>query len=510
MNKNICKIHIKIKTFNLADSMSNDGGNIMKKNGEKKGEPKWNKLTELHPLLIVFVIIVLLAAATYFIPGGSYERHEVTIDALGGDTREVIDPETFEYAESDPQGFLDLWTSFVDGAVSAADISFLIMICSGAFTAIIATGAITGGINSLVRKFGNKSYIIIPLCVFAFGLAAATAGIYEESIPFVMVLVPLAVSMGFDSMVGLMTIHFAVSVGASFAFINPYNIGIGQALTDLPMMSGIGPRLIAWFAMMALTSVYILRYAMKIKKNPETSICYESDLKKREEYTQYNVSSLEGLSVRGVMVLLLTFAGLGLIVYGVLKQGWWFSEIASVFLFMGVIIPIVGGLKINEMIDKFMEGMSSVLSAVLLISASRVITKILEDSNTMDTMLNYLSGALSDMPKILCVIVMFLIASIAMLFIQSCSGLAASLMPIMAPLSDILGIPRQITVSAYAIGTGTFAWAVPWEGINYAMCTMAGVDFFKYLKEAFKFIFIVYIPGSIVTLILMTIFNVGA
>ncbi|MEG0919465.1 MAG: Na+/H+ antiporter NhaC family protein [Anaerovoracaceae bacterium] len=482
----------------------------MSKTKEKSSSPKWEKLADLHPLIIVFVIIVLLAGATYFIPGGEYARHEVAIGALGGDTREVINPNSFQYTESNPQGFSDLWTSFIGGALEAADISFLIMICAGAFTAIIATGSITTGINSLVKKFGTKSYIIIPICVYAFGLAAATAGIYEEAIPFIMVLVPLMVSMGFDSMSGLMIIHFGVATGSAFAFVNPYNVGVGQALAEVPMMSGIGVRIVMWVVAMGLTSAYILRYALKVKANPKLSSCYESDLVKKSEYEEYNVDNLEGLSGRGILVLLLTFAGLGLIVYGVLKQSWWFEEIASVFLFMGIIIPLVGGLKINQLINQFLEGMSSVLSAVLLISASRVITKILEDSNTMDTMLHGLSNVLADMPKVICVIVMFAVASIAMLFIQSSSGLAAALMPIMAPLADILKIPRQIVVSAYAFGTGTFGWVAPWEGINYAMCTMAGVDFFKYLKEAIKFVFIVYIPTAVVGLILMTIFNYGA
>lgn len=482
----------------------------MKKSEETKKSLKWEKLADLHPLIIVFFIIVILALLTYIIPGGTYDRTEVAIRALGGDTREVIDPTSFHYTDSNPQGFSDLWTAFMEGALDAADISFLIMICAGAFTAIIGTGAITNGINSLVKRFGTKSYIIIPVCVYAFGLAAATAGIYEESIPFIMVIVPLMVSMGFDSMVGLMMVHFSVAVGASVAFINPYNVGVGQALAEVPMMSGIGVRIAMWAVMMGLTSIYILRYALKVKAHPETSICYESDLKKREEYGKYTTDALEGLSVRGSLVIILTLAGLALIVYGVMKQGWWFTEISSVFFFMGILIPLIGGLKVNDMISKFMEGMSSVLSAVLLISASRVISKILEDSNTMDTMLHSLSGTLSDMPKVICVLVMFLIASIAMLFLQSSSGLAASLMPIMAPLSDLLKIPRQIVVSAYAFGTGTFGWVVPWDGINYAMATMAGVDFFKYLKEAFKFVCIVYIPTCCIGLILMTIFGYGA
>ena len=175
---------------------------------------KWKCISNLHPLSIVFVIIVLFALLTYVIPGGAYDRYEVTIGALGGETREVLDPESFHNIPSNPQGFLQLWTAFFDGAVEAADISFLIMICSGAFTAIIATGAITQGIHSLVKRFGSKSYAIIPVCVFAFGMAGAAAGLYEETIPFILVLVPLMVSMGFDSMVGLMVVHFAVASGA--------------------------------------------------------------------------------------------------------------------------------------------------------------------------------------------------------------------------------------------------------------------------------------------------------
>ncbi|MGL5440037.1 MAG: YfcC family protein [Filifactoraceae bacterium] len=471
---------------------------------EKK---KWDFLSNLHPLIIVFFIIVILSISTYIIPGGSYDRHEVAFSAIGGDTRELIDPDSFHYVDSVPQGFKELWTAFLNGAVEASDISFLIMICSGAFTAIIATGAITNGINSLVKKFGSKSYVIIPICVYIFGLAGATAGIYEESIPFILVLVPLAIAMGFDSMVGLMTVHFSVAVGASAAFINPFNIGIGQALADVPFMSGIGVRIVMWFIMMTATALYILRYAFKVKKDPQASICYEADKKKKEEYSKFSLDELEGISFRGILVILLVFAGLGIIVYGVLNSGWWFGEIASVFLYMGIIIPLIGGLNVNETISKFIEGMSSVLSAVLLISASRVITTILTNSNIMDTILHSLSQMLTDMPKIACVLIMFFISSIAMLFVQSMSGLAATIMPIMAPLSELLGISKQTMVSTYALGTGTFAWIAPWEGVNYAMTTMAGVDFFGYLREAAKFIAIVYVPLSIVGLILMTIFN---
>lgn len=468
---------------------------------------KWAWLSNIHPLVIVFGIIVLVSLATYVIPGGAYERYEVAIDALGGDTRELIVPGSFQFTDSIPQGFTKIWTSFMEGALDAADISFSIFLCAGAFTAIIATGAVTDGINSLAKKFGTKAYILIPVCVFAFGLGGATYGMYEDSIPFILVLVPLALAMRFDSMVGLMTVHFSVAVGASAAFMNPFCVGVGQALAEVPMLSGIAVRILVWAVMMTATSIYILRYAFKIKNHPELSPCYEEDMKKRVDMEEFDASKLQELNKREGLVLILLAIGMGIMIYGVIAKGWWFNEIGAIFLYMGIIIPLVGGLSVNEMISKNIEGMTTVISAVLLISASRVITAILTNSNTLDTILYYMSSALTEMPRIFSVIVMFIVSSVTMLFVQSSSGLAATLMPIMAPLGDLLGISRQTIVSAYAFGTGTFGWIVPWEGVNFAMCALAGVSFFKYLKQASKFIFTVYIPLSTLALILMTIFN---
>lgn len=468
---------------------------------------KWAWLSNIHPLVIVFVIIILVSLATYVIPGGTYERYEVEIDALGGDTRELIVPGSFHFTESIPQGFTKIWTSFMEGALDAADISFSIFLCAGAFTAIIATGAVTNGINSLAKKFGTKAYILIPVCVFAFGLGGATYGMYEDSIPFILVLVPLALAMRFDSMVGLMTVHFSVAVGASAAFMNPFCVGVGQALAEVPMLSGIAVRILVWAVMMTATSIYILRYAFKVKNHPELSPCYEEDMKKRANLKDFDTSKLQGLNMREGLVLILLAIGMGIMIYGVITKGWWFNEIGAIFLYMGIIIPLVGGLSVNDMISKNIEGMTTVISAVLLISASRVITAILSNSNTLDTILYYMSSALTEMPRIFSVIVMFIVSSLTMLFVQSSSGLAATLMPIMAPLGDLLGISRQTIVSAYAFGTGTFGWIVPWEGVNFAMCALAGVSFFKYLKQASKFVFTVYIPLSVLALILMTIFN---
>ncbi|MEG0729585.1 MAG: hypothetical protein RR420_08185 [Anaerovoracaceae bacterium] len=472
---------------------------------EKLGEEieqKYSFITNLHPLSVVFVIIALVAGATYLIPGGAYDRVPITIMGLD---REMIIPGSFHYVDSIPQSFTRIWTSFMKGAVEASDISFTILLCTGAFTAIIATGAINNGIHSLAKRFGNKSIALIPIFVFAFGLGGATYGMYEDAIPFIMVLCPLMLMMGYDSLVGVMTVHYAVVVGSSAAVLNPFSIGIAQALAEIPMMSGSGVRVLVWFVMMVATSIYIMRYALKVKKDPSKSLTKEEDKINRIKYNDFSMEGIEGLRKRDSIVLILTFLAMGIMIYGVIKREWWFNEIGSIFLFMGVIISLIGGLKINEIIEKNLEGMTTVIAAVLLISASRVITAMLTDSKVMDTILYFISGALGELPKSIAVVIMAFVSGISMIFIQSSSGCAATLMPIMAPLGDIIGVPRQTICSAFAMFS--FGWLVPWEGINYAMCRMANINFFVYLKKSIHFTAVVYLPLAILTLVLMTIFN---
>lgn len=468
---------------------------------EKKS--MWERIGNLHPLSIVFLITLVISFATYLIPGGEFERREVIVEELGGEIRALIVPGTFQYAASVPQGIREIWTYFMEGAVSAADVSFSILLCAGAFCAIIATGAVDNGIQAIAKKFGKHTYMAIPICVFAFGLGGATYGMYEDAIPFILVLVPMFLSMGYDSMVGLMTVHFSVAVGASAAFMNPFCVGIGQALAQVPMLSGIGVRIICWLIMMTAVSAYILRYAFRIKKDPTCSPCYEQEVLKRQTETQND--NFGKLSVRNCIVLILLAAGMGIMVYGVIAKGWWFYEIGSVFLIMGIGIPLAGGLRVTDMIEKNIEGMTTVIPAVLLISASRVLSMILEKSNTLDTILYFLSSGMTNMPKAVSVSAMYGVSSLAMLFVQSSSGLAAILMPIMAPLADLLGISRQTAVSAFALGSGAFGWIVPWEGVNYAMCVLAGVPFFKYLKQAAGFVFKIYIPLCIAMLLAMLV-----
>lgn len=462
---------------------------------------KFSFLAELHPFVIVGVVILLVIGLTYIVPGGAFERKEVNVMGM---TKEVVIPGSFKEIPSVPQGFSESWTYFMQGAAEAADIIWTIFICSGAITAIIHTGAINTAINSLVKRFGTKAHILIPILVFAFGLGGATYGMYEDAMPFILVIAPMMLAMKYDSLVAVMIVQYGVLVGSSAAFLNPFAVGIGQAMAGIPMGSGIGVRIIIWFFMMMGTTIYIMRYAKKVKENPELSIVRDDDKINRKKFNEQSTQKLESLTGKHKIVLLLLVVSFSIMIYGVIVNGWWFNEIGSVFLFMGIIIPLIGGLSINEIIEKNLEGMTGVISVACLLAASRVITLLLANSNIMDTLLLHISKMFSSLPSVIIVWVMFFVVSITMTIVQSSSGLAGTLMPIMAPLADILNIPRQVVVTAFHLGTGTFGFWMPWDGVSFAMCTLAGINFFKYIKKTAHFVFTFYIPACLVALTIVT------
>lgn len=465
---------------------------------------KFSFLSDLNPLVVIFFLVIITAALTYVVPGGEFARKEVDVM---GTTRNVIIPGSFHYIQSIPQGFSTIWTYFMQGAIEGADVSFTIFLCAGALTAIIATGAVTAAINTLVAKLKNKSYLLIPVLIFAFGLGGATYGMYEDAIPFVLILAPLMLAMKYDSLVAVMIVQYGVAIGSAAGFLNPFAVGIGQAMAQVPMTSGIGVRVIIWILMMVMTSIFVMRYAKKVKDNPELSIVREDDEKNRLRLDELVDSNLETMNARHKLVLILLALGFVVMIYGVMKKEWWFNEIGSIFLFMGIIIPMVGGMKVNEMINKNIEGMGTVMVAVIMISSSRILTLLLENSKIMDTILYGISSSLSEFPKVITVWIMYGATALIHAIMGSSSGVAATVMPIMAPLGDVLGVSRQTVVTAYHLATGTFGYFVPWDGISFAMCSLAGINFFKYIKKTLQFAVFYYIPSVLIILAVLTMIN---
>jgi uncharacterized ion transporter superfamily protein YfcC len=455
-------------------------------------------MSRINPLTIVFLMCAGFSILTYLIPGGEFERHSVMIM---GRERLIVVPGSFHPIPARPQGFLQLWTVFMRGAMEGAERSFLIMLSAGAMTAIIATGAINAGIHTLIRKSGRLGLGFIPIMVFAIGLCSATFGMYEEGMPFILVMAPLMLAMGFDSMVAVFILYWGIAVGFACGITNPYNVAIGQAIANVPLYSGAWFRVICFVVFMGVTSVAIMRYAARIRKDPTRSLSLAEDVANRERLkTGSAVAEDQLMTPRRALTLGLVVAAFVILMYGLMALDWGFREIGSLFFWMGIVIPLAGGLSVGAMIEKNIEGMKSVVIAVVMMSAAQILYFILNDARILDTILNYLAGYLGHVSGIVVSYVMFAISAVMASLLGSASGTAATLMPILAPLADVLHFSKQIVVLAFQLATGAFNFWMPWDGIAFTICSMAGVGFFKYIRHTAKFAVFVYVPTALVVL----------
>jgi uncharacterized ion transporter superfamily protein YfcC len=459
-------------------------------------------MSNINPLVIVFLMCVAFSLLTYIIPGGEFERHTVMVM---GRAREIVVPGSFHRTQSYPQGFLQLWTVFMRGAVEGAERSFVIMLSAGALTAIIATGAINAGIRALIGKAGRLGIGFIPVIVFAIGLCGATFGMYEEAIPFILILAPLMLAMGFDSMVGVFILYWGVAIGFACGITNPYNVAIGQAIANVPLYSGAWFRVISFVVFMSITSIAIMRYAYRVRKDPTWSLSHEEDVENRVRLNTDAIAEDYAMNARRALVLILLAVAFGILMYGLMVHGWGFREIGSLFLWMGIIIPLVGGMPVKTMIEKNIDGMKSVVIAVVMMSAAQILYFILSDARILDTMLNYLAGYLGKVPEVVIAYVMFGISALTAALLGSASGTAATLMPILAPLADVLHFSKQIVVLAFQFATGAFNFWMPWDGIAFTVCSMAGVKFFKYIRYTAKFAVLVYFPTALLMLLIAVV-----
>jgi len=454
----------------------------------------------INPLVVLFFLCVFFSLLTFVIPGGAFDRR--TLEVMGH-TREIVVPGSFHPVPSVPQGFRELWTVFMRGAVEAADRSFVILLSAGAMTAVIATGAIDAAIHAIVRRTGRFGLAFIPVIVFALGACGATFGMYEEAIPFILVITPLMLTMGFDSMSAVFVMYWSIAVGFACGITNPYTVTIGQALAGVPLYSGSGYRVFCFLVMMTITSIVIMRYASRVHRDPSTSLSAEEDVANRERLrASPEASTAAPMTPRRVLGLVCLAAGFLILMIGLLRYEWGFTEIGALFFWMGIVVPVAGGLSVKDMIEKNIEGMRSVMIAVIMMSAAQIFYYILHDARILDTILNFCAGYLTRVPQFVVAYMMFGTSALMAALLGSASGTAATVMPILAPLADVLHFSKQIVVLAFQMASGAFNFWMPWDGIAFAICSMAGVNFFKYIKAAAKFAVFIYVPVALLLLAL--------
>lgn len=352
-----------------------------------------------HVFVILFSITILAAILSYFIPAGEYDR-ETTEEG-----RTVVIEDTYEIVESNPPSIFDVFLAIPKGMIEGASIIFFILNVGGAFGILLKTSAIEAVIGNLTAKMGNKEIYIIPIIMAFFALGGATFGMAEEIIPFMLVLIPLAIRLGFDSMVGAAIVIVGAYSGFTAAFLNPFTVGVAQSISELPLFSGIGIRLLFWFVFVGISITYVMVYARKVKKDPHISLMYQDDLKR--DVRENEPEQHDGLSARQMLIIAILAATLVRLALGVTLLDWYTNEIAALFIIMGILVGLVSKMSFNQISENFIKGCETLMFGALVVGFAYGILVILQDSNTIDTVLHFAANLVSSLPGYLAAVGMY-------------------------------------------------------------------------------------------------------
>lgn len=505
-----------------------------------------------HTYVIIFYIILFCTVLTWIIPGGQYVE-TTDLNGLKGVVYEQIDrvPQTWE-----------VFAAFYKGFVERADIIVFILIIGGAFWIVNDSKAFDIGTisflrkakkmenNRLMRKIGVENFLLVCIMLL-FSIFGAVFGMSEETIAFCLVLVPMAISMGYDSITGVCMVFVAAGLGFAGAILNPFTIGIAQGLAGLPLFSGIEYRLFCWVVINAVGFTWILRYANKVKKNPKSSPVYEEDQYWRDMHGEtpadmtyytpraawvsfivltlililfsifYPLSTIkignivfEGLPLIPALTVLfiltsvpalrktvhlyilnLLFFTIFFLIVGVMGYGWYIMEIATLFFGLGLAAGIANGRSANELVKLFLDGCKDILSAAMVVGLAGGIIVILQEGMIIDTILYNLAKGMEGLGQVATVGMMYVIQTLINLVIPSGSAKAALTMPIMAPFSELIGLSKQATVMAFQFGDGFTNMITPTSGVLIAVLGVSRIPYDKWFRWVWKFILVLVILG---------------
>lgn len=510
-----------------------------------------------HTYTIIFSIILICAILSWIIPAGEYSRH--TID-VNGSTRTVIVDNSYHAVESAPQTW-QVFSSLLQGFEKQAGIIAFLLIIGGAFQIMNNSRAIDVGIFSFLRftkglerhrwmKRIGVNNVVIAMVMVLFSMFGAVFGMSEETLAFVIIIVPLAISMGYDSIVGLCMVYVAAHVGFAGAILNPFTIGIAQGLSDLPLFSGFEYRLFCWILLTVVLIICVLIYANRIKRNPTLSPMYRADeywRNKRSEDTEevayakplascivyglilvalvifsllYPITTFSlgntAVNLYAVPVCTALFAVFGWIglrksfhffiltilaftviflVIGVMGHGWYLPEISAIFLAMGLLSGYAAGNNADGIIKLFLEGAKDILSAAIVVGLAGGIIQILQDGRIIDPILHSLASLMNEAGRVASIGVMYVIQTLVNIIIPSGSAKAALTMPIMAPFSDVIGVSRQATVIAFQFGDGFTNMITPTSAVLIGALGIARIPYEIWIKWFAKILLLLIILG---------------
>lgn len=449
-----------------------------------------------HVYAIIFALMVIFAVLTWIVPSGSYQRQEVNgreVTVAGTyeqSEKTYIDEETGDEVDL-RQGVFDVLQAPTRGIQEAIEVVAFILIVGGSFQVITKTGAITSGMGRVVRRFKNKDILIIPIAMVLFALGGTSFGMAEETLPFFAIFMPIMMAMGFDSMTAFMVVFVGARTGYIASTINPFNVLIAQGILGIQGNPQLWLRMIAWVVLTAVAITWVVLYARRVKKNPESSITFEDDIAKKVEFA-VDESALDAeFTGRQKGVLAVFIAGMCLIIWGLVTQGWYMNEISAVFLAMGLLAGVIAGFSQDVIAQEFVAGIADFAFSAIVVGLARGILVIASDGMIIDTILNALATGLGGIPAVLFTTLLYAVENLLAILVPSSSGLAALTAPIFGPLTELMGLNPEAAVWALSMGSATMSLICPTSAILVAGLGVCKIKLGQWWKTVWKFFLVV-------------------
>jgi len=464
---------------------------------------------------VLFIVLILAAILTHVVPAGSYaklvfdsdsnlfvvtapdtstteyEASQETLEKLGikvgiekftdGSINKAIAiPDTYEQLESRPQGFIEVLQAPIAGVYDTIQIIMFVFVIGGIIGVLNASGAFDAGFASLSRATKGREYLLIIVITFLISCGGTTFGLAEETIALYPILVPVFMLAGYDAIVCIAALYMGSSIGTMFSTVNPFSSVIASNAAGISFTNGIAFRGIGLLIATIITIVYIIKYAEKIKKDPTKSLIFsqKADIEKKFLHESKDIPEFNGRRKFMLALFVTTFL---VMIWGVASQGWWFMEMTSLFLAVGIAICVISGMGEKIAVQNFVAGAADLVGVALTIGVARAVNLIMDNGLISDTILHSATNVVSGMNVGIFSVLMLIIFTVLGFFIPSSSGLAVLAMPIMAPLADTVGLPRDVIVSAYQYGQGLMAFITP-TGLILVTLSMVDVTYDKWLK----------------------------
>ncbi len=439
---------------------------------------------------ILFLLLILVAAATWLIPAGAYERTGEEETPVAG-TYQAVDPT--------PQGPGDVILASFQGFYDAVDVALFILMVGGFLGVVMKTGAIDAGVSNVIRILNGKEIWLIPVLMILFSLGGTSFGMWEETMAFYPLLIPVFLSAGYDPLVGIAVVLLGSGAGVLASTVNPFATGIASGFAGVSLGDGLMPRLLMLVIFDAAAIWYVMAYAGKVHAHPEKSLV--AGISRRTESRKGgDVPILNGRRKVALALFALVFL---VMIYGVIPfdeigipvptLGWWFPELSGLFLVGGIVIGLAYGLKEQDLVDSFVAGAADLVGVGLIIGISRGITVLMDGGQITDTVLYWGEQALEGAGSVGFILLVYLIYIPLSILIPSSSGLATLSIPILAPLGQFAGIGGELIVTAFQSASGLVNIVTPTAAVVMGGLALGDVPYDRWVKFVWKLILIFFL-----------------